>query len=88
MDQNRLDSLEMAKKRNKKVEITYSYDSDMILTGEELVGVHFGNEHSVDPLADLSLNHEITGMCSRIVTQSSIVITCIIDGYPFFPKIS
>ena len=105
MDQNRLDSLEMAKKRNKKVEITeeaiqkipyiryrdvpeqeydiiqslakrvlelsrerndsnevaitYSYDPDMILAGEELVGVHFGNEHSVDPLADPQTFHLI-----------------------------
>lgn len=105
MDQERLDSLEMAKKRNKKIEITeeaikkvpyiryreipeqeydiiqslakrvlelakekndsnevaitYSYDPTMVLAGEELVGVHFGDEHSVDPLADPQTFHLI-----------------------------
>lgn len=105
MEQNKLDSLEMAKKRNQKVRITeeaiqkvpyiryrevpeqeydiiqslarhvlelsrerndsnevaitYSYDPDMILAGEELVGVHFGDEHSVDPLADPQTFHLI-----------------------------
>lgn len=105
MDQERLDSLEMAKKRNRKVmiteeairkvpyiryrevpeqeydiiqslvkrvlelamerndsnevAITYSYDPDMVLSGEELIGVHFGDEHSVDPLADPQTFHLI-----------------------------
>lgn len=46
--------LELSKKRNNsnEVAITYSYDSDMVLREEELIGVHFGDEHSVDPLAD------------------------------------
>lgn len=105
MEQEKLDSLEMAKKRNKKVmiteeairkipyirycevpeqeydiiqnlarrvlelsrerndsnevAITYSYDPEMVLSGEELVGVHFGDEHSVDPLADPQTFHLI-----------------------------
>lgn len=105
MEQDRLDSLEMAKKRDKKVliteeairkvpyirykevpeaeydiiqslakrvlelsrerndsnevAITYSYDPDMILAEEDLVGVHFGDEHSVDPLADPQTFHLI-----------------------------
>ena len=105
MEKDRLDSLEMSKKRDKKVMITeeairkvpyiryreipeqeydiiqslakrvlklskesnnsnevavtYSYDPDMVLAGEELVGVHFGDEHSVDPLADPQTFHLI-----------------------------
>ena len=42
-----------------EVAITYSYDSNMILAGDELVGVHFGDEHSVDPLADSQTFHLI-----------------------------
>ena len=53
--------LELSRERNdsNEVAITYSYDPDMILAGEELVGVHFGNEHSVDPLADPQTFHLI-----------------------------
>ena len=53
--------LELSKKRNdsNEVAITYSYDSDMVLREEELIGVHFGDEHSVDPLADPQTFHLI-----------------------------
>lgn len=53
--------LELSKERNdsNEVAITYSYDPDMVLAGEELIGVHFGDEHSVDPLADPQTFHLI-----------------------------
>lgn len=53
--------LEFARERNdsNEVAITYSYDPAMILAGEELIGVHFGDEHSVDPLADPRTFHLI-----------------------------
>lgn len=53
--------LELAREKNNsnEVAITYSYDSHMVLSGEELIGVHFGNEHSVDPLADPQIYHLI-----------------------------
>lgn len=53
--------LELSKERNdsNEVSITYSYDPDMVLAGEELIGVHFGDEHSVDPLADPQTFHLI-----------------------------
>lgn len=40
--------LELSRERNdsNEVAITYSYDSDMVLAGEKLIGVHFGDEHS------------------------------------------
>lgn len=53
--------LELSRERNNsnEVAITYSYDSEMVLSGEELIGVHFGDEHSVDPLADPQTFHLI-----------------------------
>ena len=53
--------LELSKERNEsnEVAITYSYDENMVLAGENLIGVHFGNEHSVDPLADPQTFHLI-----------------------------
>lgn len=53
--------MELSRKSNdsNEVAITYSYDTDMVLSGEELVGVHFGDEHSVDPLADAKTFHLI-----------------------------
>ena len=53
--------LEIAKERNdsNEVAITYSYNSEMVISGEELVGVHFGDEHSVDPLEDPQTFHLI-----------------------------
>lgn len=53
--------LEIAKERNdsNEVAITYSYDPEMVISGEELVGVHFGDEHSVDPLEDPQTFHLI-----------------------------
>lgn len=53
--------LELSRERNdsNEIAITYSYDPEMVLSGEELVGVHFGDEHSVDPLADPQTFHLI-----------------------------
>lgn len=53
--------LEIAKERNdsNEVAITYSYDPEMVISGEALVGVHFGDEHSVDPLEDPQTFHLI-----------------------------
>lgn len=53
--------LKLSKESNNsnEVAVTYSYDPDMVLAGEELVGVHFGDEHSVDPLADPQTFHLI-----------------------------
>ena len=53
--------LELSRERNdsNEVSITYSYDSDMVLAGDELTSVYFGDEHSVDPLADPQTYHLI-----------------------------
>ncbi len=53
--------LQLSKEENdsNEVAITYSFDSDKAISQEEVVGVQFGDEHSVNPLADALTYHLI-----------------------------
>lgn len=42
-----------------EVAITYSFDADKAIAQEEVVGVQFGEEHSVNPMADALTYHLI-----------------------------
>ena len=43
--------------------MTYSFDTEKIIANEDVVGIQFGDEHSVNPLADATTYHLI--MTSR-----------------------
>lgn len=53
--------LQLSKEENNsnEVAITYSFDTDKTIAQEEVVGVQFGDEHSVNPLADALTYHLI-----------------------------
>lgn len=53
--------LQLSKDENNsnEVAITYSFDESKLAAGEEVVGVQFGDEHSVDLMADTLTYHLI-----------------------------
>lgn len=53
--------LRLSKEENNsnEVAITYSFDADKAVAQEEVVGVQFGEEHSVNPMADALTYHLI-----------------------------
>ena len=53
--------LRLSKDENEsnEVAITYSFDTEKIILQENLVGVQFGDEHSVNPMADTLSYHLI-----------------------------
>lgn len=57
--------LKISKEENdsNEVAITYSFDPEKTLANEDVVGIQFGDEHSVNPLADALTYHLI--MSSR-----------------------
>lgn len=53
--------LKLSKEENNsnEVAITYSFDTDKVMKQEDVIGVQFGDEHSVNPLADSLTYHLI-----------------------------
>ena len=53
--------LQLSREENdsNEVAITYSFDADKAISQEEVVGIQFGDEHSVNPLADSLTYHLI-----------------------------
>lgn len=74
--------LELAKEENNsnEVAITYSYDPELVLSGEELIGIHFGDEHSVDPLSDPQTFH--------LIMQSKACAVVSLHNHPSLSLIS
>lgn len=74
--------LELAKEENhsNEVAITYSFDPELVLSGEDLVGIHFGDEHSVDPLADSQTFH--------LIMQSKACAVVSLHNHPSLSLIS
>ena len=72
----------MAKEENNsnEVAITYSYDPELVLSGEELIGIHFGDEHSVDPLSDPQTFH--------LIMQSKACAVVSLHNHPSLSLIS
>lgn len=64
--------LQLSKDKNNsnEVAITYSFDAEKTLSHEEIIAVQFGDEHSVNPLADPLTYHLI--MSSKECTVISL----------------
>lgn len=64
--------LQLSKDKNdsNEVAITYSFDKEKALSQEEVIAIQFGDEHSVNPLADALTYHLI--MSSKECTVISL----------------
>lgn len=74
--------LKLAKDENdsNEVAITYSFDTEKVIANENVVGIQFGDEHSVDPLADATTYHLI------MTSRECMVVS--MHNHPSLPLIS